>query len=240
VTKGPASRRGFTIIEVMVVVAIMGVLAALAAAAFGRQKPRQQLDQAALELRALMFGARQTALSTGQPVVLMIFPNQLTGKGRGRLVLYRDGDFAFFTAAGAPNFASFIPQAQPTGPRSEVMEVLDLESGVTIGPPAGMGPAAVMPAPYDDIPINTACAFCTGALGRGAIAFQPDGSVDFHAGIGPAIGTLPQGASLSLTQADAAETDGSRAATYFVNGVRTIVIASANGSMQTLKWQPTP
>ena len=41
--------KGFTLIEMLVVVAIVGIISALAFAAFGRQKPRQRLDQFALE-----------------------------------------------------------------------------------------------------------------------------------------------------------------------------------------------
>ena len=98
-----SARRGFTLIELMVVVAIVGVLAAMTLFLFGRQKGRQEVDQMALELRAIMNGARQTAFSTGEPVVLVVFPDLPTSSGRGRLVLYRDGNFSLFSGAAAVN-----------------------------------------------------------------------------------------------------------------------------------------
>jgi prepilin-type N-terminal cleavage/methylation domain-containing protein len=217
---------GFTLIEMMVVLAIIGVVAGLSYAAFGRQQPRQKLDQFALELRALMVGARQTAQATGSPVALLVFPDYVTPLGTGRLILYRDGDFSLFSAAAALNFDNYDFKNPSAAARSEVLDTIDLAGGVVVGPATGQGPAAIMPAPFNGIAINLACPFCTGVGRRGAIVFQPTGAVTFQDRAGAAL-ALPIGSSLSVTQPDSAE-------------IRTITVAASTGALQTLKWNPTP
>ncbi len=218
------AQRGFTLIEMMVVVAIIGVIAAMTLFLFGRQKGRQQVDQFALEVRALMVGARQTAQGTGTPVALLVFPNQVTAQGTGRLILYRDGDFSLFSGAAAVNLENMDPAAPVADARSEVLETIDLADGLVIGPANGQGTGAVMPAPFAGIAIDVACPFCTGAGGRGAVIFQPNGSVTFQDRNGPPL-ALAQGGSLSVTRPDSQE-------------IRTITVAASTGAMTTLKWKP--
>jgi prepilin-type N-terminal cleavage/methylation domain-containing protein len=226
-------QRGFTMVEMMVVVLIIGTLATLAWAAFGRQKPRQTLNGFSAELGALLHASRQNAFASGFPVVVMFFPDQATPLGTGRIIIYQEGSGTFFSAAGAPNFGTYDPVARPVGPQSEVTEVLDVPFGVVIGPADGQGAAALMPAPYAGIPINTACVFCTGTNRRGAIVFDPTGSVSFHDANGPAL-ALPIGASFSLrSSANDLPTTAAAGAE-----VRTIVIAASTGSLQTLAWAP--
>jgi len=219
------SAPGFTLVEMMVVIAVVAVVAAMGYALFGRQQPRQQLSGFALELRGLLHGARQTAFATGHRVVVMVFPDQVQGlRGQGRLILYEDGDFDFFSDAAAINFAGYDPTTSVAGPRSQALDVVDLPGQVVVGPPTGQGATAIMPAPFDGIPINVDCAFCLGADRRGAVVFDPLGSVTFQDRNGPPL-ALPKGASLSITAPDAGE-------------VRTIAIVAANGALQTLAWAP--
>lgn len=212
--------RGFTLLEMMVVVAIVVTLATMAWSAFGRQKPRQTLNGFALELRALVLSARQNAFATGKRTLVLVFPDQATGNGTGRLVVYQDGDASFFSSAAAVNFGNFKPASPAAGARGEIVEVLDLPAHVTIGPAAGQGTGATMRAPFDGIAIDTRCGFCTGAGARGAIAFDPAGGATFHSGNGAAL-ERPSGASLSVTADDAAE-------------VRTLAVAAATGALETI------
>jgi prepilin-type N-terminal cleavage/methylation domain-containing protein len=222
----PSAHRGFSLLELMVVVSIIAITSAMTVFAFGRQKPRRQLDGMALELRAQLMGARQTALATGTPVAAVVFPDFATGSGTGRIVFYRDGDFSLFSTAAAVNLDNLDAAAPAVGGRSEIVETLDLDNGVVVGPASGQGASAVMPAPFSGIAINVDCLFCTGTDRRGAIVFQPNGTVTFQDRAGPPL-ALPQGASLSLTRAESQE-------------VRTITVAASTGLMRTLKWNPTP
>jgi prepilin-type N-terminal cleavage/methylation domain-containing protein len=226
-------QRGFTIVEVLVVVVIAATLAALSYAAFGPQKHRQKLNGFAVELRSLIHGARQAALASGKPVVVMVFPDQPTTTGTGRLILYQDGNGDFFSAAAAVNFGTYDPATTAAGALSEVLEVVDLPPNVLIGPVDGIGAAAVMKAPFAGIGISTRCGFCAGTGGRGAIVFDPLGPATFQAGNGPPL-AFPAGASLSVfARQDDLPTTAAAGAQ-----VRTLAIASATGALQTLSWAP--
>lgn len=73
----PYSRqaRGFTIIEVMVVVAVLGVLASLAAPSFGPLIERWRVRDTAESLQSTLFYARAEAIKNGGNVTLLRTPN---------------------------------------------------------------------------------------------------------------------------------------------------------------------
>lgn len=209
--------RGFTLVEMLVTVLLIGIGAALVVWGFGAQKERERLRGASLELRGALLQARQAALSSGNRVVVMLFPNFPTdGKGsQGRIILYEDADATFFQATAPVNFEGYDPASTAAGPRSQVIDTMDLPFLVTVGPADGWGPGTAAPAPYANIPLDRACAFCTGLGARGAIVFDPVGTASFYDRNGPALG-LP-GAALSLTARDTGE-------------VKTVLVG-ANGSM---------
>jgi prepilin-type N-terminal cleavage/methylation domain-containing protein len=227
------SQRGFTMLELMVVVAIVLTIAAMSWAAFGRQKPRQSLNGFTLEFGGLLHGARQTALATGKPVVVMLFPTQVTGSGTGRVIIYQDGNGDFFSGTAAVNFGNYAPSSSAAGSASEVLEVLNLPASVVLGPVDGQGPTAVMPAPFANIAINQPCVFCTGTNNRGAIVFDPVGSVTFYSGNG-APAALPWGASVSFY----ANNPGLPTSAATGADVRTIAIAATTGALRTINWAP--
>lgn len=61
---------GFTMIEMMVGIAILGILAALAAPDFSATIKRYRIKSTADELRASFLLARSTAITRGQPVII--------------------------------------------------------------------------------------------------------------------------------------------------------------------------
>jgi prepilin-type N-terminal cleavage/methylation domain-containing protein len=199
--------RGFTVVELVTVVAIAAVLAALAYVSFGRLRPRARLADASNELVAIVHGARQHALATGNDVVVMVFPQFAGPDSTGRVVVYEDGDFALFNASATPNFGGYDAVTPQAGPRSEVLVTYDLPRSVVVGPAAGAGAGSAMPAPLAGIPIDVDCSFCaTSGDRRGAIRFDPRGRATFHAANGvPLANQL--GGTLSLV---APETDGQR------------------------------
>ncbi|MDP2016247.1 GspH/FimT family pseudopilin [Hydrogenophaga sp.] len=67
----PLRSKGFTLIELMVVVAMLGVLAALAAPSFADMLRRMRVESMREELQASIANARVEAISRGRPVVLL-------------------------------------------------------------------------------------------------------------------------------------------------------------------------
>lgn len=221
------AQRGFTMIEMMVVIAIIAVIAALATASIIRSRPRANLAGAAVDLQALLHGARQQALAAGDDVVVMVFPGYVgVGDSVGRVVVYRDGNHTLFDDAAAVNFDDYAPATPAADSRSEVLETLDLPPAVRIGPANGMGATAVLPAPFAAIPVNLDCTFCagTGAGRRGAVLFDSRGRATFYAANGAPLTVA--GGSLSLTIPGLAA--------GAANQVRTLAVSASTGAVRAV------
>ena len=213
--------RGFTVLELVVTVAILAILGALAWSNLWRLRPRAQLADAASEVVALVHGARQHALATGHDVAVMVFPNYASPGSVGRIVVYEDATADFFSDAGLVNFAGYDPGTLKYAGRSSVVADYDLPRGVVVGPATGAGTSAALVAPLAGIPINVDCSFCqAGGDRRGAIRFDSRGRAFFYSGntgMGqPAVNVV--GGSLSLAAPE-------------VNGQRTLIVTSGTGSV---------
>ncbi len=192
--------RGFTLIELMVVVAVIAVVAGLAATGMGRARPRATLNGASVELRALLHQARQQALVSGADVAVMVFPGiSADPDSLGRVVVYQDAAFNFFNPASAVHFGGYNPLVLAAGARGQVITSLDLPRGVTFGPATGMGSSATLPAPFNTIPVTSECSFCLGAgtARRGAVVFDHRGRARFYGANGPPL--VVDGGSISVT-----------------------------------------
>jgi len=218
--------RGLTLVELMTVVAIVGIVAAVAGYSMTRSRPRATLSGTAIELRGLVHQARLQALASGANVAVMFFPG-VSGApdSLGRVVVYQDNAFDLFNATSAIHFGDYDALARRTGPRGEIVAILDLPRGVTFGPATGLGASATLPAPHDTIPVTSDCTFCAGAgtARRGAVVFDPRGRASFRDADGPALAVV--GGSISVT---AAELQGATPL------VRMLAITATTGSLQSV------
>jgi prepilin-type N-terminal cleavage/methylation domain-containing protein len=208
--------RGFTLIELAVVIAIIAVLATFAFTNLWRMRPRARLADASSELVALVHGARQRALSTGNDVVVMVFPGYVGPDSTGRVLVYEDGDYSLLTTAGVPNLASYVPGVLSHGPTSDVVATFDMPPAVVLA--AGSIPPPALVAPFAGVPVDVDCSFCTGtgADRRGAIRFDSRGRAFLYGAPG----------------APLADTAGTISmATPETSGQRTLVVVAGTGSV---------
>lgn len=80
------AHRGFTLVEILVVLAILGITAAAVVPALARATEEDSTTRAARELERVLIAARTAALERARPVDLTLLPEQ--GRYRTRL---RDG-----------------------------------------------------------------------------------------------------------------------------------------------------
>lgn len=193
--------RGFTLIELAVVVAIAAVIAALGITAMRGARIRAQLGTNALEVQTTLQTARQKALATGRDVVVIFYPRQVTwGGGQGRVFTLLDGDGGFADGTGATNLCNFRsdrPGPGPVGTKNEILGEIDLPRGISIGPPIA---ATGVLFPFTTVPsAATGCSFCDAGLNSGAVRFDSRGQATFYRTCGNPLPNPPNsGGSVAL------------------------------------------
>jgi type IV fimbrial biogenesis protein FimT len=210
--------RGFTLMELMVTIAIVGVIAALGYSRLGRLRPRASLATAVSELHSIIHGARMSAVSSSHDVGLLVFPNTSGISGSsGRVIVYEDGNFDFF-ANGTVKFSNYDPKSNLAGDQSQIITIFDLPPGIVFGPSVGMGSGAKLPAPLDGIDVTKDCSFCdTATVRRGAVKFDSRGRATFYDSAG--VKVVSGGGSFSLTAPE-------------VGGLKVLAIAASTGAVR--------
>jgi prepilin-type N-terminal cleavage/methylation domain-containing protein len=194
--------RGFTIVELATVVAIVAALMALGYPIMRRARPRVELAGLGTELQSLMNRARLEAMSRGRDVSVIFYPAAVTPTGVGRILVVADeagGFMAGAAPAGNLDYCTMTP-----GRPVETLNLVDLPSGVRLAAPSR---TQAFPFPFSVVPAPLAgCSFCTGAVpggggARGAVRFDSRGRASFFGDCGVAL-DLPNGGSVAVTNAD--------------------------------------
>lgn len=181
--------RGFTLIELVIVVAVIGVITGLAYTTLSRARPRQVVANTMAELQTIVHGARQQALARGHDVVVMVFPTFVTPAGTsnpaggvGRIIVMEDRDGVLLSAAAANNLDAYDP-AKPSVPEpiTQDFTVFDLPPGLSLV----TAPGKPLAAPLDNLAAPQSCSFCQGQVGRGALRFDSRGRASFYDQVGP-------------------------------------------------------
>ena len=235
----PARARGFTLIEMLMAVAIIGVLAGMSAVALDRMKSRGNFASATGDFIATLRTARAEAFARGNPTVVVVDMDAR----QWWAVEDVNGDFAlasFSSSSPAPSPDRLIYQGQ-------------LPTNVSFGPVNGWG--AALPAPFSGVPTGYTnivladggsggtvdisvdggsaapnfkyCSFCDTSSKKGAITFLPSGGALFSGG------PLSIGQQLSLqdmVQSVSGDGGVSGAPTSIID----FVILAATGSAQAV------
>jgi len=192
-----------TLIELMIVVAIIGIVAAMATSSMSRARPRGTFATTSVELQALLHGARQEALARGVPVAVLVFPDYRGHGSQGRFIVVKDAPAptdSVIIPTATLNLDSYDPAVLASPPGGQVLDTFDLPNGVNVGPLTGLG-IAHPAVPYDGAKTDVDCSFCgTSTPRRGAIRFDARGRVDFYSAAGTKLAV--RGASISIYAPD--------------------------------------
>ncbi|ATB35654.1 methylation domain protein [Cystobacter fuscus] len=202
-TKREQRPGGFTLVEVLVVMAIIGVTTGLALVAYEAVGRRGALQSAAFELQGVLSTARTRASSAGHPVWVVFYPaggrgTLSTGKGAFLVVEDRQSVFAR-NPRGLFALPFTVDVMGSTGSVSAIYYLDDHGKKVRFGA-LTPGITDAFGAPFLGLAVQT-CSFCAGTDSpSGAMGFYPDGSARFVDGTGRWITTTNQSLAFSSTQ----------------------------------------
>ena len=230
------THRGFTLIEMLMAVAIIGVLAGMSAVALDRMKSRGNFASATGDFIATLRTARAEAFARGNPTVVVVD----MANRKWWAVEDVNGNFAL------ASFSATTPAPAP----DRLIYSGQLPINVSFGPLDGFGSA--LPAPFSGVPTGfvnivladggsggTAdisvdggsaapnfkyCSFCDSSSKMGAITFLPSGGAIFSGG------PLSIGQQIALQ--DVAQSDGGTSGSP--TGIIDFVVLAATGSAEAV------
>jgi prepilin-type N-terminal cleavage/methylation domain-containing protein len=182
--KREARGRGYTLLEVMITLAIIAILAGLSVMGYAAVGRRGALQNASFDLQGVMSTARTRAVSRGHPVWVVLFPSAgrkaKTG-GLGAFMVVEDSRGAYLRA---PQDALELDLAvDPDFGVSQVYFLEDYSKKVRFGA-LTPGRTDMFGVPFSGMSVQT-CSFCSGTdFLRGAVIFFPDGGARFVDGQG--------------------------------------------------------
>ena len=208
----PAAQRGFTLIELAVTVAIVGILAGITAVGVTGLRPKAQLRDAISQISAILQTARDRAMADNAAVWVGYLP-PATPTGDAKVVVYRDWNLNFdpttnttLAAVKATAAADVETGSCPgTCRRDEVETILDIPSRIRGVAPTTFTAVGSLSDAYKwwgsniasvTTAVSPGCSFCQATYGKnGWLEFLPDGRVRVAQPPGNA---QPKGALLAL------------------------------------------
>ena len=105
----PLNRKGFTLVEIMIVVAIIALLAAIAVPGFLRARKRSQASRILNDLRMIDSAVDQYAIETNRTTGATVNTADWTNYVKKNALLYNNGNSILGSAYG-PQTVDSIPQ----------------------------------------------------------------------------------------------------------------------------------